>query len=207
MINIGIIEDNYFLLNSYKEFLGDFKDIQISFALQSMEEFEHMKPEQTELHLVLMDIVLPGKSGLEGIDLVLSKYPGVKILLLTGMADQHSVIEAIKKGANGYLIKPDRMQEVYTAIKSLISDGAYISPKAANFLFAFVSKSPEQQFKHLLTPRELEIVQLLKDGLSYKELGEKLFLSVFTVNHHLKKIYKKMGVTSKAQLMAKVFGN
>jgi hypothetical protein len=59
----------------------------------------------------------------------------------------------------------------------------------------------------LLTPRELEIVQLLKDGLSYKELGEKMFLSVFTVNHHLKKIYKKMSVTSKSQLMAKVFGN
>ena len=207
MINIGIIEDNYFLLNSYKEFLGDFKDIQIAFALQSMEEFEHMKPETSELHLVLMDIVLPGKSGLDGIDVVMGKYPGAKILLLTGMADQHSVIEAIKKGANGYLIKPDRMQEVYTAIKSLILDGAYISPKAANFLFAYVSKSPEQQFKHLLTPRELEIVQLLKDGLSYKELGEKLFLSVFTVNHHLKKIYKKMGVTSKSQLMAKVFGN
>ncbi|WPQ65717.1 response regulator transcription factor [Chitinophaga sancti] len=205
MINIGIIEDNYFQLNNYREFLEDFQECKVIFACKSMEEFRELSFKEADVNVILLDISLPGESGIQGMHELRRIYPDAKIIVLSGHDGKHYVIESIRKGANGYIIKTSRLMEIYHSILDAISEGSTLSPKAAHMLINHINKDPLEDIRHKLTKREYELLALLKEGYSYKEMADKLFVTVFTVNQHLKKVYQKLNVATKSELISKIW--
>ncbi|SFE03332.1 two component transcriptional regulator, LuxR family [Chitinophaga sp. CF118] len=207
MINIGIIEDNYFQLNNYREFLEDFQECKVVFACKSMEEFRELPFKGEDVNVILLDISLPGESGIQGMQELKRIYPESKIIVLSGHDGKHYVIESIRQGANGYIIKTSRLMEIYHSILDTISEGGTLSPKAAHLLISHINKDPLEDIRHRLTKREYELLALLKEGYSYKEMADKLFVTVFTVNQHLKKVYQKLNVATKSELISKIWSN
>lgn len=204
LIRVGIIEDNNYLLENYREFFSHYNDIELVFSCQSLEDWEALAVQTDDPDVILLDLVLPGKNGMEGIGLLRRAFPFVKILVISGDDRQAAVVESIKLGANGFLVKPGQLAEVYRAVVDVYREGAYLSPKAALRVVTHIGSRVEDQLAKRLTKRELELVLLLQEGLTYKELAEKMFVSVYTINHHLKKIYQKLNVESKSQLISKV---
>ena len=207
MINIGIIEDNYFQLNNYREFLEDFQECKVVFACKSMEEYRELAFKDIDVNVILLDISLPGESGIQGLQELRRTYPESKIIVLSGHDGKNYVIESIRQGANGYIIKTSRLMEIYHSILDAISEGGTLSPKAAHLLINHINKDPLEDVKHKLTKREYELLALLKEGYSYKEMADKLFVTVFTVNQHLKKVYQKLNVATKSELISKIWSN
>ncbi|SKA29230.1 DNA-binding response regulator, NarL/FixJ family, contains REC and HTH domains [Chitinophaga eiseniae] len=207
MLNIGIIEDNHFLLNNYREFLEDFQECKVVFACQTIEEFMALSVTYPDVGVILVDITLPGISGIEGITEVKQRYPEAKVIILSGHDGKQYIIESIKKGASGYIIKTSRLSDIYQSVMDTVQSGATLSPKAAHMLISHLNENPLESIKNKLTRREYELVQLLKEGYSYKEMAERLFVTVFTVNQHLKKVYQKLNVSSKSELISKIWSN
>lgn len=206
MIKIGFIDDNRFLINNYRSFLQDFQNISIQFYHSSFEEFESYvkKTTVTGVDVLIIDIGLPGLKGLDAITPVKQIFPNTRILMFTGYTDEYNVVESFRRGAVGYLIKSPRMMELYTAIIEVYNSGAYISSMAAAQLIKQVKFKLDERFCGILTKREIELVNYLQEGLSYKEIAARMYLSVYTVNYHLKNIYPKLNVDSKAQLISKI---
>ncbi|HEY8897971.1 MAG TPA: response regulator transcription factor [Niastella sp.] len=207
MIKVGLIDDNYFLLNSYKEFLQDFPDISIVFTFMSLEELT--KTIRQGLHIpepdiVLLDINQPKLGGADGVQSILEIYPQSKVIMLSGDADEKYIVQSLKSGASGFLIKNAKLMDIYSSIRDVYNSGACLSPKAAKKLIDHLKGNISEQLAAKLTKREMELVNLLKEGFSYKEMAKRMFVSVYTINHHLKNIYQKLGVESKSELISKI---
>ncbi|HEY8959951.1 response regulator transcription factor [Chitinophaga sp.] len=207
MINLGIIEDNHFLLSNYREFLEDFQECKVMFACKSIEEFMALPVTYPDVKVILLDITLPGISGIEGLREVKRLYPDTKVIVLSGHEEQQYIIEAIKNGASGYVIKSSRLSDIYQSVMDTVNSGASLSPRAAHLLITHINKDPLESIRDKLTRREYELVALLKEGYSYKEMAAKLFVTVFTVNQHLKKVYFKLNVSTKSELISKILSN
>ncbi len=207
MINVGIIEDNYFQLNSYKEYLEDLPDCRVVFACKSMEEFVVLPYQDMEVKVVLLDVVLPGMSGIEGIHQLRVAFPEAKIIMLTAHDEKQYVVRCVKEGAHGYLVKTGRLADIYQGIVDAATYGCALSPRAACQLISHINQDPLQPVRYKLTEREYELLSLLKEGHSYKVMADRLHLSVFTINHHLKKIYQKLNVSSKSELVSRICMN
>lgn len=209
MTRIGIIEDNVFLLNNYKEFFQDYPDLHVAFCHSSIESFEQAAEKKLvlEAEIVLLDISLPGRSGLEGIRTIRGYFPQARILMLSAHDNETYVVNAIRNGACGYIMKNGSLLHLYQAIRDVQEQGASISPRAAYLLMGHLNTRLEERLDGTLTKREIEIVHLLKEGLTYKEMADKMFVSAFTINHHLKKIYQKLNVQSRGQLISRLMQN
>lgn len=207
MIKVGLIDDNYFLLHNYKEFLQDFPDITVVFTYMSLQEIT--KTIKQGLHVqapdvVLLDVNQTGQTGLEGVQTVLELFPGSRVLLLSSDDDEKYIVQALKTGASGFLIKNARLMDIYSSIRDVFDAGACLSPVAAKKLIDHLKGNVAEQLATRLTKREMELVNLLKEGFSYKEMAKRMFVSVYTINHHLKNIYQKLGVESKSELISKI---
>lgn len=166
-----------------------------------LDRIEGMKPD-----LILLDIDMPGLSGIEAIPLIKFKSEA-KIIMLTVFNDESSLMMCIKNGANGYLLKKTPAQKIVDAIFDTLGGGSSISPAMLqHVLKTFVSPGPILQ-KYNLTPRELEILYLLSKGFSPRECGDKLFISYETVRSHIKHIFSKMEVKSMQQAIRKFSEN
>jgi DNA-binding NarL/FixJ family response regulator len=204
MINIGIIEDNYFQLTSYKEFLEDYPGCKVAFALKSLEEFWSLRYHEMNVNAVLLDIQLPGESGIQGIPRLRCIFPEAKIIILSAHEEKPYVIAALKAGAHGYIVKSSRLTDIFQGIQDAIRYGGTLCPKVAFQLISHINEDPLETIRYKLTEREYELLNLLKEGHSYKIMADRLHLSVFTINHHLKKIYQKLNVSSKSELVSRI---
>jgi DNA-binding NarL/FixJ family response regulator len=206
MIKIGIVEDNIFLLKSYRDFLNSTEGIIVSFSCSSMEEAKILldSKELNKPDIILLDIFLPGELGTEGIKFFKSHYPDVKIIMLTSYNESSLILECLKLGASGYAIKNSHLGNLIDIINQTLRSGAYIDEMAAAKLIATIHKNESFSFKNLLTSRESEIVELVKKGFSYKKMAETLFVTTYTINYHLKNVYKKLGIHSKSALLSKI---
>ncbi|GAA0543517.1 response regulator transcription factor [Chitinophaga japonensis] len=204
MISIGIIEDNYFQLCSYKEFFEDFRECRVAFACLSMEAFRVLSYHEMNVEVILLDLSLPGESGMEGITRLRCIFPEAKIIILSAHREKQYVVDAIRQGAHGYIVKTSRLADIYQGIQDAIKYGGALCPKVAYQLISHVGEDPLQAIRYKLTEREYELLTLLKEGHSYKVMAERLHLSVFTINHHLKKIYQKLNVSSKSELVSRI---
>lgn len=207
MIKVGLIDDNYFLLNSYKEFLQGFPDISVVFTYMSLEELS--KTIRQGLHvpepdIVLLDINLPKTASNESVQTILTIFPNCKVIMLSGDDDVKYIVQSLKSGASGFLIKNAKLMDIYSSIRDVYNSGACLSPKAAKKLIDHLKGNVSEQLAARLTKREMELVNLLKEGFSYKEMAKRMFVSVYTINHHLKNIYQKLGVESKSELISKI---
>ena len=204
MTKIGIIEDNYFQLNSYKEFLEDYPECRVVFAQRSLEECWDLNTQDMSIDAVLLDINLPGASGIEGIPRLRAVFPDAKIIILSAHQEKQYVLAALKAGAHGYIVKSSRLTEIYQGIQDALRYGGTLCPRICYMLICHINEDPLQNIRYKLTEREYELLNLLKEGHSYKIMADRLHLSVFTVNHHLKKIYHKLNVSSKSELVSRI---
>jgi DNA-binding NarL/FixJ family response regulator len=157
---------------------------------------------QKKPDLVLMDLKMPIMNGVEAIRQIRSKYPEVKILVLTTYDDDEWVFDAIKAGASGYLLKDTARDDVVKAIRGTFTGKAYIDPSVAGKVMRQASNrqtQPATLITRKLTDREIEVLRLIAKGLSNVDISEKLFLSEGTVRNHVSAILAKLNVTDRTQ--------
>ena len=208
MIKVGIIEDNIFLLKSFRDFLNNTEGISVSFSFTSMEEMRQhaAKNEKTTPEIILLDILLPGESGMDGIPFLKQTYPNAKIIMLTAYNDESLIINCIKLGAVGYALKNTQVSQLVEIIKQTSRSGSFIDENSLSKIINSLQTKTEVGFLEILTYREKEIVALVERGLSYKQMSTQLFVTTYTINYHLKNIYKKLGIHSKSELLTKIIG-
>lgn len=161
--------------------------------------------EETLPDVVLMDIQMPGMSGIEGVKLIKEKFPEVKILMETIFDDNDNIFNSICNGAEGYILKNTPPAMILEAIREIHEGGAPMTPSIASKVLKMFKKSSSGQSKESfdLTDREYEVLKHLVDGMSYKMIAETCFISIDTVSGHIKNIYKKLQVHSKSEAVAK----
>ena len=161
--------------------------------------------EETLPDVVLMDIQMPGMSGIEGVKLIKEKFPEVKILMETIFEDNDNIFNSICNGAEGYILKNTPPAMILEAIREIHEGGAPMTPSIASKVLKMFKKSSSGQSKESfdLTDREYEVLRHLVDGMSYKMIAETCFISIDTVSGHIKNIYKKLQVHSKSEAVAK----
>lgn len=202
-INLGIIEDEPMVMSNLKEFFNVMPDFKLNLAETSVEAFlENLTP-NIQVDTMLLDIGLPGMSGLEGIRPIREKRPNVNILMLTAYDDPDRIFKALCAGADSYISKKTDLHTIREAILTVSRGGAFMSPIIARKVINHFSVNKEKDKSQILTPRQRQIVEGLVEGLSYKLIADKLLISVETVRDHIKKIYKKLQVNSKAEVIKK----
>jgi len=206
MITIGIIEDDPNLRHNLEVFIHTQKDTLLSFSLNSVEQFLDRKVDYEEPFIVFCDLGLPGISGKEGITFIRQLWQETYVVVITGTDDEETIYDCIERGANGYVVKPFKIQELINQIDIIRNGGALMSPQVALKLFKQIQKQTValETSNYGFTPREKQVVDELLKGLSYKEIASVLGISSTTVNDHLKNVYPKMGVRTKAELMRKI---
>ena len=202
-ITIGIVEDHSEFRQSLEFLISTLSEYALAWSYSSVEEtFENF----IETDVILLDINLPGMTGIEAIPLFKQKFPDQKIVMLTILEDDFHILEAIKNGADGYILKKSSPNKIVDAIQQVYEGGAALTPMVAKQVMAFLkpdaakSGSPSN-----LTPREKEILLLITQGMTNELIADKLFISVQTVRNHLKNIYDKLQVHSRAQVVVKAF--
>lgn len=204
MITIGIVEDNVKIRSLIQRYLDMQDSMSCKVALDSVEEMlEHLK-EYDQPDVLLMDIQLPGMSGIEGIGIIKKEYPDIEIMMLTVYHDSHKIFDSLVAGASGYLLKHTSLPEIKESIETLAEGGAPMSPQIARKVIQHFSDSEKKKKPESnLTAREQDIVNGLVDGLSYKLIADRFDISIDTVRAHIRNIYKKLHVNSKAEVIAK----
>ena len=207
MIKVGIVEDNSALKLSLEQLFNKTQGMQCVASLNNLmnvlSEFKRAKPD-----VVLMDIGLPGINGIEGVRTVKSHFETIQVLMFTVFEDDEKIFDAIRAGASGYLLKKTPPEEIVQAVRELHEGGAPMSPSIARkVIHVFQSQPPPAITDYQLTGREKEILYSLVDGLSYKKIAEKYFISISTIRTHISNIYQKLHVNSKSQAVAKVLQN
>jgi DNA-binding NarL/FixJ family response regulator len=201
---ILIYEDNTFLRNSLIDFLNGESEFMVAGAFENcdqvLDEVSKYLPD-----IVLMDIGMSGTNGLEGLKLIRSQYPKLPVMMLTVFEDNDHIVEAICKGASGYLLKNTAIEKIPEAIRDLLSGGAPMTPSIARKvigLFQNSNRPSEDEFG--LSARETEVLNLLTSGYSYKMIAAECHISLETVRSHIKKIYEKLQVHSATEAVSKI---
>lgn len=204
MIKLAIIEDNTALRQSLEQLFTRTADMSCVASLPNLmnvvSELSKAQPD-----IVLMDIGLPNISGIEGVRTVKQNFETMQVLMFTVFEDDEKIFDAIRSGASGYLLKKTPPEEILEAVRQLYNGGAPMSPSIARKVIqAFQSPAATPLADYQLTTREKEILYSLVDGLSYKKIAEKYYVSIHTVRSHICNIYEKLHVNSKSQAVAKV---
>lgn len=156
-------------------------------------------------HVVLMDLSMPNMDGIEATRAIRAQAPDTEVVVLT-VTEDRTVFDALKAGASGYLLKGTPLTEVVAAVEQAMAGGSPISPRIARLILGEFTRDTEPQPKAAgveLTPRETEILRMLVDGQTAAALADKLCISVHTANAHVRNIYRKLEVTSRAQAVSK----
>lgn len=166
-------------------------------VLQATEHIKVIEPT-----IVLMDIDMPGMSGIEAVKQIRKFNSTIPIIMLTVFDDNEHVFEALKAGASGYLLKKHLSEKLFDAIDEALTGGAPMSPSIARMVIESMRKTGKEN-QYQLTPREKEILASLSSGNSYKMIAAQLGISLDTVRTHIKKVYEKLQVHSQTEAVSK----
>ena len=205
MINVAIVEDNNTIREGLAQLINGTDGYKCIGAFGDVESFLP-KISSLPINVVLMDIGLPGMNGIEGAKSAVLKNPDLSILMLTVYEESEFVFDALCAGACGYLVKKTPPARLLEAIKDANDGGSPMSSRIARqVITAFKEgKSIAHQAQNYdLSDREISVLNLLSDGSNYQEIAETLFISVDTVRHHIRNIYKKLHVHSQSEAVAK----
>jgi len=203
---IILFEDNNELRESLSMIIESVPEFELAGTFQNARR-ALSNIEQTRPDVILMDINMPGISGIEAVQEIHLKYPEIRILMQTVFDEDDKVFASICAGASGYILKNTPPERVLQAIREVANGGAFFTPGIARkVLMSFQQQSGASEYIDL-TEKEKQILQQLVNGHSYKKIGEQLFISYETVHTHLKKIYEKLHVNSKSQAVAKAIRN
>ncbi|MCS0653305.1 response regulator transcription factor [Cytobacillus firmus] len=198
MIQVLLVDDHTVLRDGIRSILDLESDIEVAGEAVSGDEVLK-KVEEYRPDCILMDINLPGKNGIEVTSLVKSQYPNCRVLVLTMFEDDEYLMEALRAGADGYLLKDSSSEQVVAAIRMVSQGDSIIHPRMTKKLITYHQQTKSESNENTLTEREKEILFELVKGLSNKEIAEALFISDKTVKIHINKIFKKLNVKSRSQ--------
>ena len=203
MISVAIVEDDEVIREGVREYLDSQENMICTLAKSSVEHFLAVLNEENLPDVILMDIGLPGMSGISGMKLITEQYPGISIIMFTVYIDSHKIFDSLCAGASGYLLKNTSFPEMKQAIEIIYAGGSMMSPPIARKVMEHFRSGRKNQVQSPLTQKEKEIVQGLVDGLSYKMIADTASISIETVRTHIKNIYKKLHVHCKADVIRK----
>lgn len=202
---LAIVEDRQHLLDLLASFFSVSPFFDLVLTANSYESLlENWKSQPIDI--VLSDIGLPGKSGIETTWYIKRRSPDVQVVMFTVIEDKEAVFQALCAGASGYLLKGTPLPQMEERLLEVMNGGSVMSPQVARLVFNHFTPlqvSPKYQKAEQLTPREIEIVSLLQAGASYKKVANTLFVSVDTVKYHTRNIYQKLQVNSRVELILK----
>lgn len=200
LIKVAIVEDNEYMREGWETFIDHEKDLTVIGTFGSCEQFFESEA-VNKVDLVIMDIGLPGMSGIEGVKYMRLNHPKVNVIMATVYDDDEYIFDALKAGAIGYLMKKVTPDELVDAIRDAQKGGSPITPNIARKVIGTFQKAAE--LEESLSEREHQILKELATGRSYAAIGNKIFLSVDGVRHHIRNIYQKLEVHSRSEAIAK----
>jgi len=209
MLRVMIVDDHPVVREGLKQLLETEDDIKVvAEATNGLECLRLLERIHTDL--IFMDIRMKGISGIETTQLICQKYPQAKVIILTIYEDDQYVTEAIQVGAKGYVLKNINRDELIKIARHVMEGKAFLDPGITTTIFNHLKqgeKNLEKEKKAQLTQRELEILKGIVAGQTDHTIGESLYISKHTVRSHIKSLYRKLGVSSKSQAVAKALHN
>lgn len=205
MIRLMLYEDNPQLREGLTMLLNGSDGFEVVGAFKNCNNIED-EVQALDPDVLLMDIDMPGTNGIQGLKRLRKVNAKAKVLMLTVFDDNKNVFEAIRSGANGYLLKKTPPAKLIEYINEANSGGAPMSSSiATQVLRMFTEMNSQQGEDYNLSEREKQVLQLLVNGYSYKMIASEMFIAIDTVRSHIKKIYEKLHVNSKSEAVAKAF--
>jgi DNA-binding NarL/FixJ family response regulator len=206
-VRIAIVDDNHFLQKAIAEKLSFFDDLVLKFTANDGNDLQQKLEKNKNIDLILMDIEMPLCDGIEATKIIKTKHPQIKIIMLTVFDNDENIFNAIKAGADGYLLKEVNPSELHQGILETLNGGAAMNPSIAMKTLKLLrnpvdfEQKTDEEIK--LTSREVEVLEHLSKGLNYNIIAENLFLSPSTVRKHIENIYTKLQVHNKLEAIQK----
>src|SRR5580693_4437102 len=206
-IRVAIVEDRVRTREGIQALIDGTPGYQCAGSFGSMEEaldaIDRDPPK-----VVLLDIALPGMSGIEGIRRLKERYPSMLLMMLTVYDDDKRILDAICAGACGYLLKSTPPARLLESIREVAGGGAPMSPEVARRVIElFREIRPAEDAAHDLTPHEVRVLKLLVDGHNYKTAAVELEVSINTIRFHMRRLHEKLHVHTKSEAVAKALRN
>ncbi len=206
-IRIAIVEDDNDLRLHFENIVNATSDFFLVNSFSNAEDFEKALKTMREIDVVMMDINLPGMTGIECIAKQKEKRPTIQYLICTIFEDSDNLFNALCAGATGYILKSASVKEIETAIRDIHAGGSPMTPQIARLVISsFPAKKSNAHLLSQLNKREREVLDLLAEGYRYKEIANQLFLGVDTVRTYIRNIYSTLQVHSRTDALNKVFG-
>jgi DNA-binding NarL/FixJ family response regulator len=203
-IGIVIIEDNRFLRKAWKSLLANVPEFVIKGDFGSCEDAFASKA-FAESHVALMDIGLPGLSGIEGVAVLRRTFPHIATVICTVYEEEQKIFDALCAGAVGYLLKDVSSQDLIRAIREAAGGGSPMTPNIARKVIAYFQEptSKGKEARYELTDREIQTLSYLAEGKTYVEIAESSFIGIDAVRSRIRNIYVKLQVNSRGEAVAK----
>lgn len=202
VIGISIIEDDEVVRRNIEKYISYCQDFEVISSHGSVESFLRSPGRNSDV--MILDIGLPGKSGLDGIPDILEELPDLDIVMLTTYEEEDMVLRAICQGAVGYLSKKTSLEDLMEAMRIVHAGGSYMSPMIAREIFRKFAQPPAKEVESsLLTQKQMNVLKRLVDGQTYTAIADDLAVSRETVKSHIKKIYRALHVKNKSQAIRK----
>ncbi len=200
MIRVAIIEDHPSIRMGQYKYLDAQPDMTIVVVADSVEDFQNQISESTAIDVVVSDIGLPGASGIEGVQWIRKKLPDTQVIMVSVYTDTDNIYKALCAGAVGYLAKNTPLDEIAEGVRTTMQGGSPMTPSIARKVIHHFAPQKSAQ-RETLSAKEQQVVNCIVEGLSYKLVADRLGISLNTVRHHIRSIYKKLEINSKAELM------
>lgn len=203
MILVGIVEDDEQIRKGVQTYLNRQENFACDWSYGSVEELLGNLKEKNVPNVLIMDLGLPGMSGIEGIKILKQQHPDVDVVVFSVYNDSKRIFDSLCAGATGYLLKNTPLEEIKEGIELLAKGGSPMSPQIARKVIEHFNPNARKKEESILSLKEKEIVVGLVDGLSYKLIADRMNISIETVRFHIKNIYRKLHVHGKAEVISK----
>lgn len=199
MINVGIVDDHAIVRSGLRQFLSEHVDLRVvGEAANGREAIDLIR--NAEVDVLLMDLAMPGQSGLDALAMLRAKAPKMSILILSGYPEEHYAISMIRQGASGYLNKECDPKEIVEAIRTIALGRRYVTPGVAELLAQQLNRKDDAPVHEQLSEREFQVFLKLARGETAGDIAKSLSLSVKTVSTYRTRLMEKMGLASNSDL-------
>lgn len=210
MINIAIVDDNSFLIKTVQEKLSFFEDLSLKFTASNGLDLIEKLEKNHNIDLILMDIEMPKMNGIEATERIKNKNPQIKIIMLTVFDNDENIFNAIKAGADGYLLKEVNPKNLHQGVIETMNGGATMTPSIAAKTLKLFRKPLQFEVRNenlKLSAREIQVLEHLSSGIKYEAIACNLKLSNGTIRKHVENIYRKLHVNNKLEAIQKAKNN
>lgn len=206
-IRVWLVDDNRGFRSAVGRVIDGAPDIECDGSFTSSEDIIEALRAAPPPDVILLDVNLPGMSGLEALSTLKSLAPTVQIVILTVFDDAEKIYESVRMGASGYLLKTSSPPQIIEAIREVRSGGSPMNPKVTRTIMDMFAKMAAPRAENNLTDRERDVLRLMCQGLSTKQIADSLKLSYHTIDTHLRNIYSKLKVHSRSEAVARAIND